>query len=73
MSCYLRHLKEILAEADIEVTPRNKKQIDRAFHQIVSVEYKECPATWKKLKQEWLADEKKKKELVLKLKLALCQ
>ena len=33
MSCYLRHMKDILEEAGIEVTPANKKQIDQAIHQ----------------------------------------
>lgn len=64
MSCYLSHLKDILAEANIEVTPENRKQIDQTFHKIVGVGYKECPATWKKLKQEWLTDEKRKTELI---------
>lgn len=68
MSCYFRHLKDILEEAHIVVSPQNKKQIDEAFHKIVGVDYKECPATQKKLKQEWLNDENKRKELVEKLK-----
>lgn len=70
MSCYFRHMKEVLVEAGIEVTPANKKQVDRAFHQIAGIAYKECPAAWKKLKSE-LADEKKRKELVRKLKQAM--
>jgi hypothetical protein len=70
MSCYFRHLKELFTEAGIEVTPRNRKQIDQAFHKIVGVDFQECPATWKKLKQEWLVDDKKKKELAQKLKSA---
>jgi len=45
MSCYFRHLKDILEEADIEVTPDNRKQVDRAIHQIVGVTYKDCPET----------------------------
>ncbi|MCX6003549.1 MAG: hypothetical protein NTX46_03875 [Chloroflexi bacterium] len=60
MSCYFRHLKDILTEAGIEVTPQNRKQIDQAFHRIVGTEREEgcqCPATWKKLKQEWLTDD----------------
>lgn len=67
MSCYFRHLKDILTEANIEVSPQNKKQIDEAFHKIVGTDYKECPATWKKLKQGWLNDENKRKELVKRL------
>jgi len=70
MSCYTRHLKDIIAEAGIELTPVNRKLVDRAFHRIVGVEYKDCPATWKKLKPE-LADEQKRRELVQKLRDAL--
>ena len=71
MSCYFRHLKELFSEAGIEVTPGNKKQIDEAIHRIVGVGYKECPAAWRKLKQEMLLDESKRQEFVGKLKRAL--
>jgi len=67
MSCYFRHIKNILDRAGIEVTASNKKEIDQAFHQIAGVTYKDCPATWKRLKQEWMADEQKRQELIQKL------
>lgn len=71
MSCYFRYVKDVLAEAGIEVTPANKKRIDQAFHQIAGVAYKDCPATWKKLKQELAGDEQKRRELVDKLQNAV--
>ena len=71
MSCYFRHIKDILEEAGITVSPGNKKQVDQAFHQIVSVGYKDCPATWKALKQTLLADEQKRRELIHKLQAAV--
>jgi hypothetical protein len=71
MSCYLGHLKDILKEANIEITLQNRKQINQAFHKIVGVDYKECPATWKKLKQEWLHDEAKRKELIKEIRKAV--
>ncbi len=71
MSCYFRHIKDLLDEAGIEVTPGNKKDIDRAFHQIVGVVYKDCPATWKKLKQEIIGNEPKRRELIQKLQNAV--
>jgi molecular chaperone GrpE (heat shock protein) len=40
MSCYFRHLKEILDQAGIEVTGENKKDIDRAIHKVMDTEYK---------------------------------
>ncbi len=71
MSCYFRHMKDVLDEAGITVNPTNKKQIDQAFHQIVGTSYKDCPATWKVIKQTYLIDERKRKELIQKLKAAV--
>jgi len=71
MSCYFRHLKNTLEEADIEVTSTNKKQVDRAIHQIVGVTYKDCPETWKRLKQQLTGDEQKRQEFISQLKSAL--
>jgi len=71
MSCYLRHLKDILEGVGIEVTPANRKQIDQAIHQIVGVTYKDCPETWKRLKQQLTGDEQKRQEFISQLKSAL--
>lgn len=71
MSCYFRHMKDILDEAGIRVTPSNKKEIDRAFHQIEGVAYKDCPATWKRLKTELAGDEQKRHELIHRLQTAI--
>jgi len=71
MSCYFRHLKELFDAAGIEVTPANKKQADHAIHRLVNVDYKECPRTWKKLKQEILANQAKRQEFVDKLRAAM--
>ena len=71
MSCYLRHLKELLGDAGIEVTAENRKQIDRAIHDIVNTTYKDCPGTWKQVKQKLAASEAEKREFVKKLKAAL--
>ena len=71
MSCYFRHLKGILNEAGIEVTPRNRKQIDRTIHDIVEVTYKDCPTTWKKLKQEIIGDEQKRQDFINNLHSAI--
>lgn len=67
MSCYFRHIKYIIDEAGIEVTPGSKRQIDQAFHQIVRVNYRDCPATWERLKQELTGDEKKRQDFIRKL------
>jgi hypothetical protein len=71
MSCYFRHLKDILAEAGVEVTPGNRKEIDRAIHKIVGVEYKDCPVAWRALKQQIMSDEQKRRDFVKKLREAM--
>ena len=71
MSCYFRHLKDILAEAGVEVTPGNKRKADQAIHRIVGVEYKDCPVAWKALKEQIMGDEQKRRDFVEKLKDAL--
>ena len=71
MSCYLRHMKELLVGAGIEVTADNRKQIDRAFHELTDVKYKDCPATWRKLKLELAADAAGRRRLVQRLKKAI--
>ena len=69
MSCYFRHIKDILNEAGIEVTSCNKRQLDQAIHEIVEVTYKHCPGTWRKLKQQQIIDDdQKKQDLIGKLK-----
>lgn len=50
MSCYFRHMSDILKEAGIEVTAENKREIDRLIHSIAGVDYKNCSSTWKTVK-----------------------
>jgi hypothetical protein len=49
-------MKEIFEKAGVEVTKDNRKLIDEKIHSIVGVEYKNCSATWKAVK-EYLADD----------------
>ncbi len=67
MSCYFRHLKEIFEEAGIEISKENKKIIDKKIHELVGVPYKNCPESWRKVK-EWLRDMERKKKLIDYLK-----
>jgi len=48
-------MKEIFAELGVEVTPENRKEIDRRIHSLLGVQYKDCPTTWKHVKAR-LAD-----------------
>ncbi|KTB48272.1 hypothetical protein DD509_04210 [Dehalogenimonas alkenigignens] len=67
MSCYFRHLQAVFKDANITVSPDNKKIIDQTIHEILGTTYKDCPSTWKALKPI-LANDIRKTELIEKLK-----
>lgn len=71
MSCYLRHIQDILGEAGIALTKENRQQVDEAVHQAVGVAYKNCPVTWKKLKEDIKTSAAKRQALVRELKAGL--
>ena len=71
MSCYFRHMKDVLDEAGIEVTEDNKKHIDQIIHSLVDVEYKNCSSTWKALKEHIKKDEEAKNRFIKRLKAKL--
>jgi hypothetical protein len=68
MSCYFRHMKDVLEEAGIEVTKENKKDVDRIIHALVNVSYKACSPTWKEVKAHIKADEGARKRFIENLK-----
>jgi len=45
--------------------------VDEAIHQAVGVAYKDCPTTWKALKQSILSDDGKRREFMSQVKAAL--
>ena len=65
MTCYFRHLQGIFERAGIEVSDTNKREVDKLIHDIVGIKYKDCPATWKELKNRIAEDED---SLVLELR-----
>tara|TARA_Y100000310_G_C19973315_1_gene486472 strand:+ start:245 stop:451 length:207 start_codon:yes stop_codon:yes gene_type:complete len=67
----LRHAKEILDEAGIVLTQVNRKQIDQAIHQAVGVAYENCPATWKKIKEDIKDDVEKRRAFIEQLQIAM--
>jgi len=62
-------MKDVFEEAGIEVGPENKKDVDRKIHEIVGVTYKDCPATWRRVKEE-IDDEASRKAFIKRLKVA---
>ena len=65
MTCYFRHLSQVFQKAGIEVTPENKKQVDKIIHTIVKTMYKDCPNTWREVKKRIANDEN---EFAMKLR-----
>jgi hypothetical protein len=64
-------MKDVLDEAGIEVNKENKKDIDRIIHKIIDVEYKDCPPTWKEVKEHIKGDDKARSQFIEKLKESL--
>ncbi len=52
MSCYLRHLNDVLRDAGIDPERMDRKEVDRAIHRMMGVEHKHCPDAWKGVKAE---------------------
>jgi uncharacterized protein with HEPN domain len=57
VTCYFRHLKQVFEKAGIEVTSTNRAEIDRVIHNLVGVNYKNCPTVWKQVKNHISEDE----------------
>lgn len=68
MSCYFRHMKDVLEEAGVEVSKENKKNVDRVIHGLVDVEYKNCSPTWKAVKEHIKGDAKARDKFINSLK-----
>lgn len=64
-TCYFRNLQTIFRKVGITVTKKNKRDLDQIIHKIVHVEYKNCAAAWKEVKNKIAANEE---EFVSKLK-----
>lgn len=69
MSCYLRHMKEILDEADLHPEGRKeRKEVDLAIRKVVRMKPEDkCNIVWREVKV-WIQDEEKKKKLTHMLK-----
>jgi hypothetical protein len=50
-------MKQTFIELGVEVTPENKRDIDKQIHKLLGVEYKNCSATWKEIKKRRDEDE----------------
>ena len=57
MTCYFRHLAQVFEKAGIQITPQNRQEIDRILHDMVGVDFKNCPDAWSQIKKSVLEDE----------------
>ena len=57
MTCYFRALGKVFQRAGIEVTSKNRKEIDAVIQHIVGTEGEHCPVTWREVKKRLAEDE----------------
>jgi hypothetical protein len=65
VSCYVRHLDDLLREAGIEPTKPNRKQVNLILRQITGE--RQCNHAWFRIKP-LLADPSEGQELTIKLR-----
>ncbi len=62
MTCYTRHLEEILRKAGADNRPENRRLLDRAVREVLGQERADCPDVWKVVKPIIQGNSKRKKE-----------
>jgi hypothetical protein len=60
MTCYFKNsrMKELLRDIDVEATKENIKKVDEILHELLSVDYPNCAATWKMVRKKLEYDAK---------------
>ncbi len=68
MSCYTRHLGDLMGEAGLANTRENRQLVDRWLREILGYSATdECRIVWQEVKR-WLTDPSLKQEMLRKLK-----
>ena len=54
MTCYFKNsrMKELLRDIEVEATTENIKKVDEILHELLSVDYPNCAATWKMVRRK---------------------
>jgi hypothetical protein len=55
MSCYLRHLDDVIIAAGVKTGPGNRKEVDKAIKELLGLD--DCPDVWKEVKKRLAANE----------------
>ena len=60
MTYYFKNsrMKELLVEIEVEPTKENIEVVDKVLHEMLSVDYPNCAATWKMLRKKLKYDAK---------------
>jgi len=60
MTCYFKNsrMKELLSDIEIDPTKENIEEVDKILHEMLSVDYPNCAATWKMLRKKLEYDAK---------------
>ena len=45
-------MKELLRDIEVEASKENMKKVDEILHEMLSVDYPNCAATWKMLRKK---------------------
>lgn len=67
MTCYTRHLKDIMKELGMEDTKENRRILDKRLRAILGREDDHCPEVWRDVKER-LHDPKLKERMVEELR-----
>lgn len=52
LSCYLRHLDDLLNEGNIPLGKEERKKVDQVIHRMMGMESAHCPEVWRAVKAE---------------------
>jgi hypothetical protein len=55
MSCYLRHLDDVVVAAGVRLGPENRKDVDGTIKELLGLSY--CPDVWIEVMKRLAADE----------------
>jgi hypothetical protein len=55
MSCYLRHLDDVVNAAGVKLGPGNRKEVDQTIKELLGLSH--CPDVWIEVKKRIAADE----------------
>lgn len=69
MTCYMRHLADVLRELGMEDAQESRKILDRQIRRLLRREYDGCPVVWKAIKEQ-ISDPARRTLLLEELKRA---